>query len=127
MAEELTAHNREEAGEYLAGVVERLVAQGVRARARLLVSRRLVPSLLRLTTNASTSRSSPRTGARATLTSARPTPRRVPVVDDMLAARLQRLITAIRLSDRGGRWTLALSGAGFFVVARSTWQPPSRE
>ena len=34
--------------EYLAGVVERLVAQGVRARARLLVSGRLVPSLLRL-------------------------------------------------------------------------------
>jgi nucleotide-binding universal stress UspA family protein len=48
MAEELTARNREEAGEYLAGVVERLVAQGVRARARLLVSGRLVPSLLRL-------------------------------------------------------------------------------
>jgi nucleotide-binding universal stress UspA family protein len=48
MAEELTARNREEAGEYLAGVVERLVAQGVHARARLLVSRRLVPSLLRL-------------------------------------------------------------------------------
>jgi nucleotide-binding universal stress UspA family protein len=48
MAEELTARNREEAGEYLAGVVERLVAQGVRARARLLVSGRTVPSLLRL-------------------------------------------------------------------------------
>jgi nucleotide-binding universal stress UspA family protein len=48
IAEELTARNREEAGEYLAGVVERLVAQGVRARAQLLVSRRLVPSLLRL-------------------------------------------------------------------------------
>jgi nucleotide-binding universal stress UspA family protein len=48
MAEELTARNREEAGEYLAGVVERLVAQGVRARARLVVSGRLVPSLLRL-------------------------------------------------------------------------------
>ena len=48
MAEELTARNREEAGEYLAGVVERLVAQGVRARARLLVSGRLVPSLLEL-------------------------------------------------------------------------------
>jgi len=48
LAEELTARNREEAAEYLAGVVERLVAQGVRARARLLVSERLVPSLLRL-------------------------------------------------------------------------------
>jgi nucleotide-binding universal stress UspA family protein len=48
MAEELTARNREEAGEYLAGVVERLVVQGVRARARLLVSGRLVSSLLRL-------------------------------------------------------------------------------
>jgi nucleotide-binding universal stress UspA family protein len=46
MAEELTAHNREEAGEYLAGVVQRLVARGVRARARLLVSGRLGPSLL---------------------------------------------------------------------------------
>jgi nucleotide-binding universal stress UspA family protein len=48
MVEELTTRNREEAGEYLAGVVERLVAQGVHARARLLVSGRLVPSLLRL-------------------------------------------------------------------------------
>jgi nucleotide-binding universal stress UspA family protein len=48
MAEELTARNREEAGEYLAGVVERLVAQGVRARAQLVVSGRLVPSLLQL-------------------------------------------------------------------------------
>jgi nucleotide-binding universal stress UspA family protein len=48
MAEELTARNREEAGEYLAGVVGRLVAQGVRARAQLLVSGRLVPSLVRL-------------------------------------------------------------------------------
>ena len=48
MAEELTTRNREEAEEYLAGVVKRLRAQGVRARARLLVSGRLVPSLLRL-------------------------------------------------------------------------------
>jgi nucleotide-binding universal stress UspA family protein len=48
LAAELTAHNREEAGEYLAGVVGRLIAQGVRARLRLLVSGRLVPSLLRL-------------------------------------------------------------------------------
>jgi nucleotide-binding universal stress UspA family protein len=48
MAEELTARNRAEAEEYLAGVVERLVAQGVRARPRLLVAGRLVPSLLRL-------------------------------------------------------------------------------
>lgn len=48
MAEELTARNREEAGEYLAAVVERLLAQGVHARAQLLVSGRLVPSLLRL-------------------------------------------------------------------------------
>ncbi|HZR81273.1 MAG TPA: universal stress protein [Candidatus Binatia bacterium] len=48
MAVELAARNREEAGDYLAGVVERLVAQGVRARMRLLDSVRLVPSLLRL-------------------------------------------------------------------------------
>jgi nucleotide-binding universal stress UspA family protein len=48
MAEELTAHNREEVTEYLAEVVERLLAQGIRARARPLVSGRLVPSLLHL-------------------------------------------------------------------------------
>jgi nucleotide-binding universal stress UspA family protein len=48
MAEELAAHNREEVAEYLAEVVERLRAQGVRARARPLTSGRLVPSLLRL-------------------------------------------------------------------------------
>ena len=48
MAEELTASNRKEAGEYLGGVVERLIARGVRARTRLLVSGRLVPTLLRL-------------------------------------------------------------------------------
>ncbi len=48
LAEELTARNRKESGEYLTGVVERLLAQGVRARARPLVSGRLVPSLLAL-------------------------------------------------------------------------------
>jgi nucleotide-binding universal stress UspA family protein len=48
MADELTAHSREEVGQYLAEVVERLLAQGVRARAQLLISGRLVPSLLHL-------------------------------------------------------------------------------
>jgi nucleotide-binding universal stress UspA family protein len=48
MAEELTAHRREEVGKYLAEIVERLLAQGVRARAQPLVSGRLVPSLLHL-------------------------------------------------------------------------------
>jgi nucleotide-binding universal stress UspA family protein len=48
MVEELTAHSKEEVGEYLAEMVERLLAQGVRARAQPLVSGRLVPSLLHL-------------------------------------------------------------------------------
>lgn len=48
IAEELAAHSREEAEEYLAEVVERLLAQGVRARAQPLVTGRLVPSLLHL-------------------------------------------------------------------------------
>jgi nucleotide-binding universal stress UspA family protein len=48
LVEELTAHSKDEVGEYLAEMVERLFAQGVRARAQPLVSGRLVPSLLHL-------------------------------------------------------------------------------